>query len=127
LFKICCGSRISFIGGQSLKLLFDQNLSPSLVELLSDIFPNSVHVQTIGLERAFDHEVWEYARNENYTIVTKDTDFHERSVLYGSPPKIIWLRRGNCSTKAIELILRKHHADVHTLFTSDPIDFLMLF
>lgn len=81
-----------------MRLLFDQNLSPRLVDLLSDIYPGSTHVQAVALDRASDEEVWNHARQNRLIIVTKDTDFHERSVLMGAPPKVVWVRRGNSVT-----------------------------
>jgi len=73
------------------KLLFDQNLSHKLVSRLADIFPDSSHVREVGLKAAEDLVIWEYARN-NLMIVSKDSDFHQRSFLYGFPPKVIWVR-----------------------------------
>ena len=70
-------------------LLFDQNLSPNLVERLSDLYPDSVHVSEIGLDTALDRVVWEYARQHDYMIVTKDADFSEMSLPLGFPPKVI--------------------------------------
>lgn len=110
-----------------MKLLLDQNLSPRLIAQLSDIYPNVHHVQNVGLAQASDDTVWQYAREENLIIVTKDVDFHERSVLLGAPPKVVWIRRGNCSTNIIEAILRKHQTDIETLFQTDNLTFLMLF
>jgi predicted nuclease of predicted toxin-antitoxin system len=59
------------------RLLFDQNLSPRLVVLLSDVYAGCTHVQTVGLDRAGDEAVWTYARERGFTIVTKDSDFHD--------------------------------------------------
>ena len=84
-----------------MKLLFDQNLSPRLVTMLVDLFPGSEHVQSVGLGEAADASVWEFARNNAFVIVTKDVDFSDRSALAGHPPKIIWIRLGNCSTAEI--------------------------
>jgi len=84
-----------------LKLLFDQNLSPVLIEELQDVFPGSAHTEALGLARADDSSIWEYARENGFTIVSKDADFPERGVLLGSPPKVVWIRRGNCSTAEI--------------------------
>jgi predicted nuclease of predicted toxin-antitoxin system len=89
-----------------MKLLFDQNLSPRLVELLKDVYPDSTHVSLAGLERASDEAVWTYARENSYVIVTKDADFDELNQLRGSPPKVVWLRLGNCTTDQIEGVLR---------------------
>lgn len=90
-----------------MKLLFDQNLSPRLVHRLSDICAGSAHVSTLGLDRATDREVWEYARDNGFIIVSRDTDFSEMSVVQGYPPKVVCIRRGNCSTGAIEDLLRR--------------------
>lgn len=98
-----------------MKLLFDQNLSPRLVRHLADLFPNSSHVMELGLDQSFDREVWEYARQQDYLIVTKDVDFSEFSLLQGFPPKVIWIRRGNCSTQDIEHILRVNHAAIEVM------------
>ena len=110
-----------------MKLLFDQNLSPKLIPVLTDVFPGSIHVQNVNLDKAQDNEVWEYARNNNYVIVSKDIDFSERSLIYGFPPKIIWIRRGNCTTKQLEEILRSHFEDVKNLYFDTATGVLSLF
>jgi predicted nuclease of predicted toxin-antitoxin system len=89
-----------------LKLLFDQNLSRKLVTRLADICPTSSHVQFHNLEEKTDTEIWEFAKINDFCIVTQDADFAERSRLYGSPPKVIWLRCGNAPTKEVEDLLR---------------------
>ena len=109
-----------------MRLLFDQNLSPRLVELLLDSYPASAHVQSAGLDRAPDEAVWNYAKEHGFLIVTKDTDFHERSVIVGAPPKIVWIRRGNCSTTMIEQILRRHREDIQKLSDDNSISYLLL-
>jgi predicted nuclease of predicted toxin-antitoxin system len=58
-------------------LLLDQNLSPRLVDRLADIYPGSVHVSTVGLAEASDRVVWDFARQNEYMIATKDADFSE--------------------------------------------------
>lgn len=110
-----------------MKLLFDQNLSPRLVELLEDCYPASRHVLIHALDCASDEAVWAFAREHGYTLVTKDSDFHELSVLRGSPPKVVWIRVGNCTTLQIEAILRKHVSDVQALNASQEADFLLLY
>lgn len=88
-----------------MKLLFDENLSPRLSSLLVTIYPNSVHARYCGLLGHSDGDVWEYARENGLTIISKDSDFQQRSLLYGHPPKVIWLRIGNCSRQQLlELI-----------------------
>ena len=89
-----------------MKLLFDENLSPNLVTLLEDVFPDSAHVHERGLGSAGDDAIWEFAKERDYTIVTKDSDFQERSTLRGAPPKIIWLRVKNCASSELAALLR---------------------
>lgn len=103
-----------------MKLLFDQNLSPRLPRLLADLYPDSLHVCDIGLRDATDTEIWEYAKQNGFVIVSKDSDFQQRSLLHGHPPKFIWLRVGNCPVKPIEELLRKHSIVIHT-FVQDAI------
>lgn len=110
-----------------MKLFFDHNLSPSLVNLLRDLYPDSTHVYTLGLDRVLDTEVWEYAKREGFLIVTKDADFSDLSLLRGFPPKIIWIRRGNCKTADIEAILRNHYDDIEELNNSETVGVLTLF
>jgi len=100
-------------------LLFDQNLSPRLIDLLNDLYPNSNHVSKVGLETALDKDVWNYARDNDYISVTKDADFSDLSSLYGFPPKVIWIRRGNCTTQDIADILRDKY-DAIKSFSDDP-------
>jgi predicted nuclease of predicted toxin-antitoxin system len=84
------------------KLLFDQNLSPKLVERLADLYPDSNHVYQLGIDLAPDKEMRDYAAREGFVIVTKDSDFSDLCILLGFPPKVIWIRRGNCSSRDIE-------------------------
>lgn len=97
-----------------MKLLFDQNLSPKLVNRLADLFPAFSHVQSAGLDCADDNQVWHHARTNGLCIVTKDEDFNNMSVLHGSPPKVLWLQIGNCTTAQIEAVIRARFADVES-------------
>ena len=99
-----------------MKLLFDQNLSPRLVIQLADVFPDSQHVFQLGLDRASDDDIWTYAHDHEFIIVTKDADFSELSALRGFPPKVLWLCLGNCTTAEIETLLRGHQTTMQQLF-----------
>jgi predicted nuclease of predicted toxin-antitoxin system len=101
------------------RLLFDHNLSWRLVELLADIFPESKHVRDFGLERASDTEIWSCARTHGFTITSKDSDFHQRCLVEATPPKVVWIRRGNCSTSDVEQLLR-HAKHAISAFLRDP-------
>jgi len=94
---------------------------------MSDLFPGSIHVQDVNLDTAKDSALWEFAREKDFIIVSKDVDFSDRSVLAGNTPKLIWIRRGNCSTKQIEEILRTHFNDIKNLKESPDIGVLALF
>lgn len=74
-----------------MKLLFDQNLSPRLVTRLADLYPDSQHVSFVSLDQADDRLLWEYANQNNFTVVTRDSDFSELIVLRGFPPKLVSL------------------------------------
>jgi predicted nuclease of predicted toxin-antitoxin system len=108
------------------KLLFDQNLSPRLVGVLADLFVGSLHVAQVGLARADDDAVWRFAKEHGFAIVSKDSDFQERSQLAGSAPRIVWVRRGNCSTQDIEALLRKHAARISALESDSDTRFVVL-
>lgn len=109
-----------------MKLLFDQNLSPRLPRLLSDIYPESIHIREVGLRDASDLEIWQYAKLRGYAIVSKDSDFQQRSLLDGSPPKFVWLRAGNCTVKRIEDLLRTYSAVIHTFDLDESKSHLLL-
>lgn len=109
-----------------MKLLFDQNLSPRLVGRLVDLFPDSSHVSLLRLDKVPDENVWLYAHDHNFVIVTKDADFGELSILRGFPPKVIWLQVGNCTTSRIEEIIRQHTEAIERLEHEGEIGILSL-
>ncbi|MDX1957824.1 MAG: DUF5615 family PIN-like protein [Leptospiraceae bacterium] len=106
-------------------LLFDANLSPELVSMLADLFPNSQHVFTYSLEKD-DKEIWEFAFKENLIIVTKDEDFANILERFGAPPKVILIKRGNCPTKTIESILRVSEEQIKILIKDASLSLLIL-
>ncbi len=89
-----------------MKPLFDENLAARLVKDLADMYPGSAHVLTLGLAGAGDRAIWDRAAAEGFVLVTKDEDFHRLSVLLGPPPKVIWIRLGNCATADVTGLLR---------------------
>jgi predicted nuclease of predicted toxin-antitoxin system len=108
------------------KLLFDQNLSHRLLSTLQKDYPESQHVRNVGLGEASDDVVWQYAAQHGLTILTKDADFHQRSFLFGYPPKVIWIRCGNCSTITIEQLLRSHREDIARFVGDQESAFLVI-
>lgn len=110
-----------------MKLLFDQNLSPRLVNRLADLFPDSAHVHPLGISQAPDKDVREFAGREGFLLVTKDADFSDLCLLLGFPPKVVWIRRGNCRTRDIEEIIRRHYKDIEALEADKLVGVLTLF
>ena len=109
-----------------MRLLFDQNLSPRLARELADVFPGSIHVQDIGLSKAGDGEVWDYAKAHGLVIVSKDSDFQQRSLLQGAPPKFVWLRLGNCSVTESADLLRRHTSALLDFYADTTQSHLMI-
>lgn len=109
-----------------MKLLFDQNLSPRLPVLLADIYPDSAHVIPLGLDEAEDESIWDFAKANQFAIVSKDADFQARSRLLGAPPKVIWIRLGNCSRAAVEKLLRDYSTLIHTFALNEAQAILLL-
>ena len=107
-----------------MKLLFDEDLSLRLVPSLSHHFPESKHVRNVDLAAADVDLVWAYARIHNFVIVSKDSDFHQRSFVKGSPPQVIWLRCGNCGTQEIIELLRSHQSHLETFQKNSEAAFL---
>jgi len=101
------------------KLLLDENLSDRIVSQITDLFPESSHVKFLDLQHREDVDIWEFARQHGYSISSKDSDFHQRSLLLGHPPKTVFLRVGNCSTRQIVQLLRSNY-QVLTAFDVDP-------
>jgi predicted nuclease of predicted toxin-antitoxin system len=102
-----------------MSLLFDENLSPRLVQLLADLFPGSVSVEELGMRSATDAAVWERAKGDGLAIVTRDDDFVHRGAVFGHPPKDVWVALGNCSTGQLGSLLRWRVEDIRA-FLSDP-------
>lgn len=101
-----------------MKLLFDQNLSFKLCRQLTDLYPGSEQVRTLGMAQAEDQEIWDYAAANNFALVSLDADFAEMAALRGPPPKVIWLRQGNLPTAVVAGLLREH-ADTIAAFEHD--------
>lgn len=95
-----------------MKLLFDENLSHKLLPLIGATYPDSKHVRELGLKGQPDEDIWAFAKNNGFTIVSKDKDFYQRALLYGAPPKFIWLCLGNCTRNDLLSLLQRHERDI---------------
>lgn len=109
-----------------MKLLFDENLSFRLVAVLADVYPGSAHVRDVGLLGGEDPAIWAYAADHGFLLVSKDTDFYDRSVLHGAPPKVLWLRTGNTSVAETADILRHQYILIRRFYDDPTATFLPL-
>jgi predicted nuclease of predicted toxin-antitoxin system len=80
----------------------------------------------VGLASAPDRAIWAHARDHGLVIVTRDEDFHRLSVLYGPPPKVIWVRLGNCSTDDVIRLLRVRREEIEGFLAHEEAAFLAL-
>lgn len=93
-----------------MKLLFDQNISFRVTKTLQKHFNNCMHVSDCGLQDCEDADIWHYAKENDFAIVTFDSDFYDISLIDGHPPKIIWIRTGNLkTTELVDLIIDHKH------------------
>jgi len=95
-----------------MKLLLDENLSRRIVPFLQTDFPESTQVALLGMESASDSDIWQYAKDHGFVIVTRDSDFQERSLVAGHPPQVIWLKIPNHSKTAVLNILIDHRSNI---------------
>jgi predicted nuclease of predicted toxin-antitoxin system len=109
-----------------MRLLFDQNLSPKLVSRLATHFRDALHVSHVGLEASPDDNVWEYAKHNDCCLVPKDSDFNDRLASKGFPPKVIWIRVGNCTTAEIVALLEAHHTTILAFLQNEAAGLLEL-
>ena len=108
-----------------MKLLLDENISSKLVKFLIEDFPQSSHIDYLKMQGTTDSNIWTYAKDEGYIIVSKDNDFRQRSFLFGSPPKVIWLSVGNGGTQIIREVLLNNIVKIQS-FANDPVEGLLV-
>lgn len=93
--------------------------------MLDEKHPGSTHVRNVELGGGDDADIWDRAKTGGFVVITKDADFEQRSFLHGAPPKVIWLRLGNCSAQeARAFVLR--HLPLMEEFTADPSSALLV-
>lgn len=109
-----------------MKLLFDENLSHKLALRVADIFSGSLHVRDAGFASTDDPIIWDYAKDNDFMIVSKNADMHDLSLVFGNPPKVVWLRLGNCSTRQVEELLRRDFDVIKLFYEDDSVSLLVL-
>ena len=107
-------------------LLFDENLAARLVADFAVLYPGCTHVADQGLASGTDRAIWQHARDRGLIIVSKDEDFQRLSVLYGAPPKVIWIGLGNCSAADIVRLLTERCNEIGHFAADEEAAFLAL-
>ena len=102
-----------------MRLLFDQNISHRILKKLPELFSGSTSVKAEKLINAPDQEIWEFAKKNDFTIVTQDSDFNDLISLHGPPPKVIWIRTGNLKTNQIVEILIGYFSEIENFLGND--------
>lgn len=102
-----------------MKYLFDQNISYRILKYLPERYAGSSHVKTEGLINSPDKEIWKFARNNGFLIVTQDSDFNDLNSLLGFPPKIIWIRTGNLRTDTLIRTLIDYEQNIQNFLDDD--------
>jgi len=110
-----------------MKLLFDQNISYRILKMLPETYSESSHVKIEGLKNASDLEIWEYAKRNQFIIVTQDSDFNDIFLLNGFPPKILWFRAGNLRTDEFAHILENEQSDIENFSNNAELGCLEFF
>jgi predicted nuclease of predicted toxin-antitoxin system len=109
-----------------MKLLLDANLSFQLIDTLKERFSQVIHVKDVGLDSAGDEVIWNFALNNGFTIVSKDSDFRHLSFFHGAPPKVISIKRGQLSTNDCAQLLKASHKRIVQFLEDDKESFLVL-
>lgn len=102
-----------------MKLLFDQNISFRIISKIETNFPEAKQVRELKIENYSEFEIWKFAKENEFTIVTLDDDFFDLSNFRGHPPKIIWLRLGNTTTDLVADIINTRHSIIKDFVNSD--------
>lgn len=111
-----------------MKLLLDANLSWRLIKKLDNHFNSVVHVDSeLTSHPAKDIEIWNYALENHFVVVTNDEDFLNLLLSKGFPPKVILIRTGNQSTQSIANLILDKKYDIFELQNSSEIGVLQIF
>ncbi len=110
-----------------MKLLLDENLSRRIVPLLEPHSPGSTQVALVGLERASDLDIWRFARENDFCIVTRDADFYDLTLVHGIPPKVVWLRGANPTKTAVANILIENRDRILDMLTAEEVTCVELY
>jgi predicted nuclease of predicted toxin-antitoxin system len=108
-----------------MKILVDQNISFRLLPRIKTAFPDTTHVKDLKLTDADDFKIFQFARENGFdAILTLDEDFNNIQLEHGVPPKIIWLRVGNCSTAALAGVILQNAEPIQDCLADNQHDCL---
>ena len=110
-----------------MKLLLDENLSRRIIPIIEMDYPESSQVVLVGLEKATDQEVWQYAKENGFVIVTRDSDFYDLSLIRGAPPQVIWLQTGNSSKQQVADLLIRNKSIIDDLLQKQDLKCVELY
>jgi len=99
-----------------MKLLLDENISRRIIPFILQESPGSTQISLLNKEQSSDTEIWGFAKLNGYIIVMKYADFYDMSVLYGQPPKVIWLKIGSQNKAAVINALPSSRSELEKLF-----------
>ena len=102
-----------------MKLLFDQNISHRVVLRLKEHDMEVFHVRDFNMQFAQDRQIWTFAKENEYTLVTFDSDFNDLATLFGHPPKIVWLRFGNTMTSELVNRIQNKIEEIRSFIEDD--------
>ena len=111
-----------------MKILIDENISSRLVSRIQHVFPDVEHVKTLGLMTTNDFNIFMYARQNGYdAVLTLDEDYYNIQLAHGMPPKIIWLRVGNCSTNALTQVILNNTDAIYAFLFNPQLECLEIY
>jgi predicted nuclease of predicted toxin-antitoxin system len=110
------------------KLLLDENLSWRMVNKLGVVFPEVVHVTSLNISQpASDISIWDFAKKNGYTIVSKDDDFEKIVLLRKAPPKLLFLKTYNLNTEKLVNLIIANNIKIKEFINSDENDIFEIF
>lgn len=109
-----------------IRLLFDENLSASLIRRLASAYPGSLHVRELGHGGVSDSKLWAIAKEHQAILVSRDEDFRAMAVLLGPPPKVVWLDVGNVGTEQVASLLKASRVALERLVANPEESYLVL-
>jgi predicted nuclease of predicted toxin-antitoxin system len=111
-----------------MKVLIDQNISYRIVPQIESLFDFLTHVKFLGWIDWNDHDIFMTARDQKYdAVITLDEDFNKLLLQHGTPPKIIWIKTGNCSTSKLVEVITTHGQIILDFLSDDTYDCLELY